>query len=106
MLARVAVEELEAWYLGDLTAIRAAYPRVPATLNKKRGLRNPDSVAGGTWEALDRVLKKAGYPAGLRKIAAAEAIAPHMEPSRNTSHSFQIFWQGVERLLGEAEVPR
>jgi len=106
VLARVAVEELEAWYLGDLTAIRAAYPRVPATLNKKRGLRNPDSVAGGTWEALDRVLKKAGYPAGLRKIAAAEAIAPHMEPGRNTSHSFQIFWQGVERLLGEAEVPR
>jgi hypothetical protein len=106
VLARVAVEELEAWYLGDLTAIRAVYPRVPATLNKRKGLRDPDAVAGGTWEALDRILKKAGYPAGLQKIAAAEAIAPHMDPGRNISHSFRVFWQGVERLLGEAEVQR
>jgi Domain of unknown function (DUF4276) len=106
ILARVAVEELEAWYLGDLTAIRAAYPRVPATLNRRKGFRDPDSVAGGTWEALDRILKKSGYSGGLRKIAAAEAIAPHMDPGRNGSHSFRVFWQGVERLLGEAEVQR
>jgi len=102
VLARIAVEELEAWYLGDLAAIRAVCPKVPATLNKKEGFRDPDLVKGGTWEALHKVLKEAGYPGGLRKIAAGEAIAPHMEPGRNTSHSFQVFWQGVERLLGEA----
>ena len=35
---------------------------------------------------------KAGYfSGGLRKIEAAEQIAPHMDPSRNTSHSFQVF---------------
>jgi hypothetical protein len=104
VLARVAVEELEAWYLGDLAAIRAVYPRVPATLNKRKGFRDPDAVAGGTWEALDRILKKAGYPGGLQKIAAAEAIAPHMDPGRNISHSFRVFWQGIERVLGEAGV--
>jgi len=27
----------------------------------------------------------------LRKIEAAEQIAPHMDPTRNTSRSFQVF---------------
>jgi hypothetical protein len=36
--------------------------------------------------------------------STAEAIAPHMDPGRNISHSFRVFWQGIERVLGEAEV--
>jgi hypothetical protein len=89
---RIAVEELEAWFFGDWPAVRAAYSKVPATIPQKAAYRNSDAIAGGTWEALERVLKKAGYfSGGLRKLQLARDIAPHMEPTRNTSHSFQAF---------------
>jgi Domain of unknown function (DUF4276) len=50
VLNRVAVEELEAWFFGDPAAISAAYPKVPATLSARRGLRDPGAIAGGTWD--------------------------------------------------------
>jgi len=98
VLCRVAVEELEAWFLGDVEAIRAVYPKVPATLARRAGLRDPDGVKGGTWEALDRALRRAGYPQGLVKTAAAREIATHMDPDRNWSHSFCVFRDGIRRL--------
>lgn len=88
---RLAIEELEAWYFGDWEAVRLAYPRVPATIPSKARYRDPDAVAGGTWEAFERVLQKAGYfRNGLRKIEAARAIAEHMFPDRNRSTSFRL----------------
>ena len=89
---RIAVEELEAWFFGDWTAVQAAYPRVPATQASKQGFRDPDAVLGGTWEALERVLRKAGYfKTGLRKMECARQVAQHMDPARNASRSFQAF---------------
>ena len=89
---RIAVEELEAWFFGDWTAVQAAYPRVSASQASKHGFRDPDAVLGGTWEALERVLKKAGYfKTGLRKMECAKQVAQHMEPARNASRSFQAF---------------
>jgi hypothetical protein len=91
-VTRLAIEELEAWFFGDWQAVRAAYPRVPASVPRKAPYRDPDAIKGGTWEALERVLRDAGYFAtGLRKIEAARAISHHMDPVRNTSHSFQVF---------------
>ncbi|MBM4090211.1 MAG: DUF4276 family protein [Planctomycetes bacterium] len=88
---RLAIEELEAWYFGDWDAVRAAYPRVPATIPSQARYRVPDAVAGGTWEAFERVLQKAGYfKIGLAKIEAAKAIAANMVPARNNSRSFQV----------------
>jgi hypothetical protein len=96
---RIAIEELEAWYFGDWQAVCAAYPRVSRTADRRAGFRDPDSIAGGTWEAFERVLKRAGYFAtGLRKREAARAIAPHFEPARNKSHSFQVFHQVLLEL--------
>jgi hypothetical protein len=93
---RLAVEELEAWYFGDWDAVRSAYPRVPETIPSKAPFRNPDGVAGGTWEAFERILQKAGYfKSGLRKIEAARMIAPHMNPDANTSPSFAVFRSSV-----------
>ena len=93
---RLAIEELEAWYFGDWDAVRAAYPRVPGTIPRKSKYRNPDGIAGGTWEAFEKVLQKAGYfKGGLRKIEAARAIAPHMVPTRNCSRSFQALYAAV-----------
>ena len=72
---RIAIEELEAWYFGNWEAVHQAYPRVPLNVPRKRGYRNPDSIQGGTWEAFERILKRAGHiRTKLRKKEAAEAI--------------------------------
>ncbi len=103
VLNRIAVEELEAWFFGDVDAMRAAYPGLPATLANRAPYRDPDAVAGGTWEALEQVLKKAGYyGSGLRKVEAARAIAEHMDPTRNRSRSFRHFRDGLLRVVGRA----
>lgn len=94
---RIAVEELEAWFFGDWPAVQAAYPKVPSTVPAKAPFRNPDAIAGGTWEALERVLQRAGYFAtGLRKLECARAVAQHMDPQRNTSASFRAFCEAVQ----------
>ena len=86
---RLAIEELEAWYFGDWMAVQAAYPRVSATIPSQAKYRDPDKITGGTWEAFERVLQKAGYySGGLRKIEAARAVAASMQPLRNSSPSF------------------
>lgn len=96
---RIAIEELEAWYFGDWEAVRAAYPKVSATVPAKARYRNPDAILGGTWEAFERELQAAGYFAGgLRKIEAARTVAEHMEPSRNTSASFRAFRDALNGL--------
>jgi hypothetical protein len=97
---RLAIEELEAWFFGDWGAVKSAYPKVPASIPEKRGYRDPDAIQGGTWEALEKVLKKYGYfPTGLRKIEAARSIAQHMVPERNRSKSFQVFRDAVLKAL-------
>lgn len=96
VLNRIAVEELEAWFFGDPTAISKAYPKVPATITSRRGFRDPDAIAGGTWEALERVLQSHGYfKAGLAKTTAALEIADQMDVESNTSRSFQVFRDGL-----------
>lgn len=100
VLNRIAVEELEAWFFGDVPALCAAYPRVPNSLGQQAKYRDPDAVRGGTWEALERVLQAAGYHrGGLAKVAAATEIAQHMNVDVNRSGSFQVFRDGVRRLV-------
>lgn len=96
---RIAIEELEAWYFGDWQAVLAAYPRVNEHVPAKSRYRDPDAIVGGTWEAFERVLKRAGYfRTGLRKIEAARRIAPHMDPERNVSHSFAILRDALAEM--------
>ena len=102
-LFRIAIEESEAWLLGDREAVKAAYP----------GAKDPvlngyvqDSICG-TWEVLaDAIhpggsaqLKASGYPAtGAAKCEWAENIAPHLDVDRNRSRSFRVFRDGVTTL--------
>ncbi|WP_437643638.1 DUF4276 family protein [Sorangium sp. So ce362] len=103
LLCRIAIEELEAWFLGDIPALVRAYPGVPPGVGSRRRFRDPDAVVGGTWEALQQILQQAGYfPSGLAKIAAARAITPHMDVEANTSRSFQVFREGL-RLLAAGQ---
>ncbi len=99
VLNRVAIEELEAWFFGDIEAVVAAYPRVPRTLGRRKRYRNPDGIAGGTAEALERVLQKAGYHLGGLPPRQARRIAAHMDPNRNRSKSFQVFRDALREMV-------
>jgi hypothetical protein len=100
VLNRIAIEELEAWFFGDIEALRTAYPRLAPTLGQQSKYRNPDAISGGTWEVLERLLKETGdHPGGLEKLRAAEEISPHMRPERNLSKSFQVFRDGLLSLV-------
>ena len=102
-LFRIAIEEIEAWLLGDSAAVKAAYPDArDSVLEDYR----QDAICD-TWEVLaDAVhkggaaaLKEAGWPAsGRAKCKWARKIAPHMDPDRNRSPSFRAFRDGVRRL--------
>ena len=104
-LFRIAIEEGEAWLLGDRAAVKSAYP------NAKDVVLNSyvqDSICG-TWEVLaDAVhsggsipLKASGYPAaGVAKCEWAGKIAPLMDVDSNKSKSFQVFRDGVRNLAG------
>ncbi len=96
----IAVEELEAWFLGDPGAVAKAYPGVSENFANRRKYRDPDAVSGGTWEALERLLQEAGYcQGGLGKVDTARRIATHMNPCRNRSRSFVGFARRLMDLL-------
>ena len=103
-LFRLAVEEMEAWYLGDREALLKAYPRAKREVLDRY---EQDSVCG-TWELLaDAVhaggvaaIKKAGWPLpGQIKHEWAEKIGPFMNLDDNTSPSFGKFRDGLSRLV-------
>lgn len=99
---RIAVEEIEAWFFGDVEDLHSAYPRIPKNLQSKAKYRNPDAIRGGTYEALEHILKRANYYKGnVPKREVAENIAQHMEPSRNRSKSFQVFVEGLKACVEE-----
>jgi Domain of unknown function (DUF4276) len=99
VLNRIVVEELEAWFFGDVVALRSVYPRISRNLNKKAKYRNPDAIQGGTWETLERLLRRAGYHlSGLPKVEVARKISALMKPDNNISKSFQIFADGIREM--------
>jgi hypothetical protein len=97
---RLAIEELDAWYFGDWDAVRAAYRRVPENIPRRAKYRQPDNIKGGTREAFERVLRKAGYfKGGMLRVEAARSIAQHWDPCRNTSRSFQVFRDALREMV-------
>ena len=99
---RLAIEELEAWFFGDIEALRAAYPKIPKNLQSKARFRNPDAIQGGTSEALrDLLIQKKYFTGRIPKTTVAQNVAQHMEPSRNRSKSFQVFVEGLKACVGE-----
>ena len=96
LVNRIAIEELEAWYFGDWEAVRQIYPRLSETVPQKEGFRDPDAISGGTWEAFERLLQRAGYfKNGLRKTEAARALGQRVDPQRNCSRSFRVFRDAI-----------
>ncbi len=102
VLNRIAIEELEAWFFGDIEALHTAYPRISRNLHAKAKYRNPDAIRGGTYEALEHLLiQKNYYRERIHKPTVAHEIAQYMEPGRNRSKSFQVFVEGLKVCVGE-----
>ena len=107
-LFRIAVEEIEAWLLGERAAILAEFPRAKAPA---LDAYEQDSVCG-TWEKLaDAVypggsskLKSEGWPRiGEEKCRWASQIGRHIQLDSNRSPSLQAFRSGLLRLCGADE---
>jgi hypothetical protein len=103
-LFRLAIEELEAWYLGDRGAVLAAFPH--AKMNVLAGYVQ-DSPCD-TWELLANAVhpggaaevKRVGWPLpGQLKHEWAEKIGPYLSVPSNSSPSFCKFRDGVARLV-------
>lgn len=100
LVNRIAIEELEAWYFGDWAAVCTAYPRVSPNVPSQAGYRDPDAVAGGTWEAFERVLQRHGYfKAGLQKVATARSVGGLLDPGRCQSRSFLAFRDAIAEAI-------
>jgi len=100
----IAIEEIEAWLLGDLSAIRSAYPKV-----KEEVLRTyiNDSICG-TWEKIadaiypggsKKLIKQGWQSIGKEKFIWSENITPHMDIELNNSPSFQYFRDKIRNLI-------
>lgn len=106
-LFRIAIEEGEAWLLGDRNAVKTAYPRAKEQILKAY---KQDSICG-TWETLadavysggSKKLKKLGYLyTGNAKCEWAKKIAPYLDVEGNQSKSFRVFRDGIRNLAGIA----
>ena len=102
-MIRIAIEEIEAWYLGDQPAIQMAYARAKLGILARY---DQDSVCG-TWELLADIVhpggiqavNKVGWPLpGTLKHEWAERIGAHMNIEQNNSPSFRKFVSGLRKL--------
>jgi len=93
---RLAIEEIEAWILGDLSAVRRAYPLVKEYVLTSY---EQESICG-TWELLADALfhggaerlAEIGYPLiGREKCRWAENIGQYIDVDKNRSPSFHAF---------------
>lgn len=98
----IAIEEIEAWLLGDSEALLMAYPAAKRQLLQKYV---PDSIIG-TWEYLADVVYKGGlqalkrnassyYEKGMFKCECARNIGALLDIRKNVSPSFNYF---IEKL--------
>jgi len=100
---RLAIEEMEAWYLGDQEAILTAFPKAKREVLARY---QQDSVCG-TWELLADALHPGGSVAapfpisGQLKHEWAEKIGPLLKLWGNASPSFQRFLDGLLKLVSK-----
>ena len=105
-LFRIAIEEVEAWYLGDHEALQQAYPNAYCS---KLNTYIQDSQCG-TWELLADIV----YPGGLQQLLVrgkrsqavldqknewAIKIPQYMDVNKNISPSFNAFKDGLLKYI-------
>lgn len=102
----IAVEEIEAWLLGDEAALLSAYPN--AKLSTIKAYKQ-DSICG-TWEVLAEAIYPGGLQSlekncisyseiGIRKAEWARCIGRYMDFMNNKSPSFRHFIHEVNKRI-------
>ncbi len=93
-IARIAIEEVEAWYLGDWEALRREFPSAKKLIYKQY---KQDAI-GGTWEKFQEVI---GDPM-VRKPYWAQKMGAALDVNgRNRSDSFNRFCKAIKALAGD-----
>lgn len=91
-----AIEEGEAWLLGDIPAVKSAYKDADGSILK----RYVNDAICGTWEILAEAIHRGGAgelrrsswcAVGAQKSNWSSKIAPHMKVDANRSPSFRYF---------------
>lgn len=99
-LVRIACHELEAWYIGDMDALEAVFPRFNAKNYKNKAIfRNPDACVNPKNE-LKRIL---GEYSQLQK---AKEMGAQMAINKNKSESFNQFIRGVKLFIENHPHPK
>ncbi len=93
-LVRIACQELESWYFGDLEAVETALQIGGlSTLQEKAKYRTPDRIQCPSKE-LERVTKNR-----YQKVSGSRLIGEHLRLDESRSASFQHFINGVRRIM-------
>jgi len=92
-VVRIACRELESWYFGDLAAVEEGLGlKGLVKSSSKARFREPDAIVDPAREL--ETLTEGTY----QKVAGSRAIGPHLEATRNTSPSFRVFVEAIQRL--------
>lgn len=96
---RIVCQELEAWFLGDLAAVGAAFPGSKATQRQtKSNARNPD-VFPNASQLIEQLTGSAA------KVGRAQIIAQHLNISANRSPSFRLLVSTIDSLVSRRNPP-
>jgi len=106
----IAIEEMEAWLLGDNEALIKAFPST-----RRQALQNykQDSIVG-TWESLADAIYKGGvlklkkeansyFEIGKLKCLWAREIGVYMDIRNNNSPSFRYFVSKLDLLCNDCD---
>ncbi|MDJ0533820.1 MAG: DUF4276 family protein [Xenococcaceae cyanobacterium MO_207.B15] len=98
-LIRIPCHELESWFLGDLVAVEKGLKIKSgklARLQQKAKYRNPDNI-GSPKQELRKIAPN------YQPITGSRAIAKHLNLCSNNSQSFQVFIQGLKKIINELQ---
>lgn len=97
-LIRIICYELECWYLGDLQAIKAVYPRFsPDKYINSSVFRNVDKIQNAPEKIL-KIVPELGKREHLPKLEFSRRVSAHLNIARNTSTSFRHFVSAIRKL--------
>lgn len=93
-LIRIVCRELESWYIGDLMAVKSAYPHFKVDQYvRKAKYRYPD-VCNAAYE-LKEILPE------FQKVTSAGKIGAFINENTNKSESFNQFVSGIKKFIDQ-----